>query len=127
MLHAIVSLAYQNWPEDFDEFQPVGRDHLYGWLLVRAGYIEDPIDIKSRSKAFALSIVGEMIPLLKRRLHYIDISETAQGLRVIVPKSLDYKTAGKKKFEETRSKMYEILEAVLGVPVETLKREAKAA
>jgi hypothetical protein len=48
-------------------------------------------------------------------------------VRVLIPKSLDYKTAGKRQFEDVRSAVYSIIETVLGVDVETLKREARAA
>jgi hypothetical protein len=126
MLHAIVTLAYQNWPEDH-EFQPMGRDHLYGWLLIEAGHHELPVEIESRNPVIVRNILAAVFPIMKSKIHCIRFQPTAKGVRVLIPKSLDYKTAGKRQFEDVRGRIYEILETVLGVSVETLKREAKAA
>jgi hypothetical protein len=127
MLHAIVSIAYANWPEDYEDFQPLGRDHLYGYLLIAAGWHEPPVEIESRNPDFIREIVMALFPMMKRKIHCIRFAPTAKGVRVLIPKSLDYKTAGKRQFEDVRSKVYEVLESVLGVPIETLKHEAKAA
>jgi len=126
MFWAVMKLAYDNWPEH--EFEPLGISHLYGWLLIEAGYIhEPPIEIESRNKDFVRDIVMALFPAIKSKIHCIRFVPTAKGVRVLVPKSLDYKTAGKRQFEDVRSKVYEIIESVLGVPVETLKREARLA
>ena len=125
MFWAVIKLAYDNWPNNH-EFEPLGRDHLYGWLLIEAGYIhEPPIEIESRNKDFVRDIIMAVFPAIKSKIHCIRFIPTAKGVRVLVPKSLDYKTAGKRQFEDVRSKVYQIIEDVLGVPVETLKREAR--
>jgi hypothetical protein len=126
MLHAIVSLAYANWPEDHS-FEPMGRDHLYGWLLIEAGHHEDPIDIESRRPEIVQATIAAIFPAVKRSIHCIQVVPTAKGIRVLIPKSLSYKSTGKRRFEDVRSKVYELIESVLGVPIETLKHEAKAA
>ena len=124
MLHAIVTVAYQNWPENH-AFEPMGRDHLYGWLLIQAEHHEPPIDIESRKPEIVNATLTAIGPIVAKRFHCIDVRPTAKGVRVLFPKSLSYKEAGKRKFEDVRSKMYEVIETVLGVPVETLKREAR--
>ena len=123
MLHAIVSLAYANWPEDHS-FEPMGRDHLYGWLLIQAGHCQT-INIESRKPEIITATIAAIFPAIKRRIHCIDVQPTAKGVRILISDSLSYKEAGKKKFEDVRSKVYEVIESVLGVPVETLKREAQ--
>lgn len=124
MLHAIVTLAYQNWPESHT-FEPMGRDHLYGWLLIEAGWHEDPIDIESRKPEIVTATVAAIFPAVKRTLHCIKVVPTSKGVRILIPKSLSYKTAGKRQFEDVRSKVYEVIESVLGVTVETLRQEAR--
>lgn len=123
MFWSILELAYQNWPEH--EFQPLGKMHLYGWLLIESGWHEPPIEIESRNKDFIRDIVMSLFPALKSKIHCIRFSPTAKGVRVLIPKSLDYKTAGKRQFQDVRAKVYEVIESVLQVPVETLKRESR--
>jgi hypothetical protein len=125
MLHAIVSLAYANWP-DGHEFEPMGRDHLYGWLLIQAGHCT-AIDIESRKPEVITATIAAIFPAIKRRVHCIEVQPTAKGVRILISDSLSYKEAGKRKFEDVRSKVYEVIESVLGVTVETLKREAREA
>lgn len=127
MFHAIVSLAYLNWPKRDDVYQPLGRDNLYGWLLVEADYCEPPVEIESRNMEFVSAICARLLSALKDKVHYWRIVETPKGVQVILPKSLSYKTAGKRQFEDTRSAVYEIIETTLGVKIEDLKREAKLA
>jgi hypothetical protein len=123
MLHAIVSLAYSNWPEDHS-FEPMGRDHLYGWLLIQANHCT-AIDIESRRPATIEATIAAIFPAIKRRVHCIEVKPTTKGVRIMISDSLSYKEAGKRKFEDVRSKVYEVIESVLGVPVEQLKREAR--
>jgi hypothetical protein len=127
MFWAVLKLAYENWPTDH-EFEPLGRDHLYGWLLTEVGYHHTPVpEIESRNPDFVREIVMSIYPALKSKVHCIRFIQTAKGVRVLIPKSLDYKTAGKRQFEDTRARVYEVIESVLGVPIETLKSEARAA
>ena len=127
MFWSIMKIAYDTWPEAH-EFQPLGKMHLYGWLLIEVGYIhEPPIEIESRNVEFVQAILMAVFPAIKSKIHCIRFVPTAKGVRVLIPKSLDYKTAGKRQYEDVRSKVYELIEVTLGVPVEQLKREAKLA
>jgi len=119
-----MEIAHSSWPEDH-EFQPLGKMHLYGWLLCEAGWHEPPIEIESRNPEFVKSILTAVFPAMKSKLHCIRFIPTAKGVRVLVPKSLDYKTAGKRQFEDTRARVYEIVESVLETTIETLKSEAR--
>ena len=74
-----------------------------------------------------MAIVMALFPAIKKKIHCIRFVEMAKGIRVLIPKSLDYKTAGKRQFEDVRSAVYTIIESVLGVDIDTLKREARAA
>lgn len=123
MLHAIISLAYANWPEDHS-FEPMGRDHLYGWLLIQAEHCT-AIDIESRRPATIEATIAAIFPAIKRRVHCIEVKPTTKGVRILISDSLSYKEAGKKKFEDVRARVYEVIEAVLCTNIETLKREAR--
>lgn len=126
MFWSIMEIAHDSWPEAH-EFQPLGKMHLYGWLLTEAGWHEPPIEIESRNPEFVKSILMAVFPAMKSKLHCIRFTQTAKGVRVLIPKSLDYKTAGKRQFEDTRAKVYEVIESVLGTDIERLKREAREA
>ena len=132
MFWAIVTKACKNWPETHP-FKPNGLtdedrvNNLYGWLLVEVGYV-DVGDIESHEAHNVNAGLHTARRVVKgKKLHYWRLIETPTGWQLIVPKSLDYKTAGKRQFEDVRSKVYEIIETVLGTPIETLKREAKMA
>jgi hypothetical protein len=126
MFWSLMEIAHSSWPEHH-EFQPLGKMHLYGWLLTEAGWHEPPIEIESRNPDFIREIVTRIFPALKSKIHCIRFIPTAKGVTVLIPKSLDYKTAGKRQFEDVRSAVYDVIESVLGVPIETMKHEAKAA
>lgn len=132
MFWATINSACKNWPSEHP-FQPSGvndkdrADNLYGWLLVEVGYA-DVGDIESHEiYAIDVGLRAARRTVKGKKLHYWRMRETPTGWQLITPKSLDYKTAGKRQFEDVRSAVYEIIESVLGVPVETLKHEARAA
>ena len=128
MFWAIVHRAFENWPEQH-AFCATDANELYGWLLVEAehsvsGEVQDKDinAIRKSARAF-LDLAGES----EHPIYYMRLTPTKKGVKVTIPKSLRYKTVGKRQFEDVRSKVYEIIETVLGVQVETLKREARLA
>jgi hypothetical protein len=128
MFFAVVKRAFESWPDDH-HFCPADEKELYGWLLIEAGYCvsgevndKDTNAIRKSARVF-MDLAGES----NHPIYYMSLKATKRGVRVTIPRSLSYKTAGKRQFEDTRSKVYEVIESVLGVPVETLKREAREA
>ena len=128
MFWAVVERAFRNWPEAH-EFCPMDKYELYGWLLIRVDYcvsgeIHDrDINAIRKSARVFMELCGES----DHPIYYMDLKPTTNGVRVKIPKSLSYKSAGKRRFEDVRSKVYEIIELTLGVKIEELKREAKLA
>ena len=128
MFWSIVHRAFENWPEQH-QFCPMDANELYGWLLVEAGHcvsgeVEDKdINAIRKSARTFLDLAGES----EHPIYYMRLVATKKGVKVTIPKSLRYKVVKKRQFEDTRSKVYEIIETVLGVAVETLKREARMA
>ena len=122
--------VYDNWPDDYAEFQPENYKHLYGWLLYKVGHIEtadmDVVIRTERDKLIATKMARAYFSLMREReIHYMRLKPFKGGTRIIVSGSLDYASAGKRKYEAVRAAMYELIEVVLGVPIETLKRESK--
>jgi hypothetical protein len=128
MFWAIMERAFHSWPENHD-FCPMDKYELYGWLLIQAEYCvsgevhDRNINAIRKSARVFIELAGES----DHPIYYMDLKPTRSGVRVTIPKSLSYKSAGKRRFEDVRSKIYEVIESVLGVPIETLKREAKQA
>jgi hypothetical protein len=128
MFWAIIERAFESWPERH-HFCPSDKYELYGWLLVEVGYcvsgeVQDKdINAIRKSARVFMDLAGES----DHDIYYMRLKATTRGVRVTIPKSLSYKSAGKKQFEETRSKVYEAVEATLGVPIEMLKHEARTA
>ncbi len=124
MFWAILHRAYENWPENHG-FKPDNKSHLYGWLLIEAGH-KDCVEVETTDKSVAISVARAMFSVTKREIHCMRVFGTPTGVRICVPKSLSYKSAGKKQYEGVRSVVYEIIETALGVKVETLKRARSA-
>ena len=128
MFWAIIHRAFENWPEDHS-YCPNDINELYGWLLVEAkhsvsGEIKDRnINAIRKSARTFFNLTGES----DHDIYYMRLEPTKSGVRVTIPKSLSYKKAGKRKFEEVRSLVYEIIEVTLNTNIENLKREARAA
>ena len=128
MFWAVIEKAFQSWPEQHP-FCPMDKNELYGWLLIEADYcvsgeIKDrDINAIRKSARVFMDLCGES----DHPIYYMSLKPTKNGVHVTIPKSLSYKTAGKRRFEDTRSKVYEIIEVTLGVKIEDLKREAKLA
>lgn len=126
MFWAIVHRAFENWPEQH-AFCATDANELYGWLLVEAehsvsGEIQDrDINAIRKSARTFLDLAGES----EHPIYYMRLTPTKKGVKVTIPKSLSYKTAGKRQFQDVRSRVYEIIESVLQTDVQTLKREAR--
>jgi hypothetical protein len=128
MFWSIIHRAFENWPEQH-AFCPTDANELYGWLLVESGHCasgdvrdRDINAIRKSARTF-FDLTGES----EHPIYYMRLTPTRNGVRVTIPKSLSYKKVGKRQFEDVRSAVYSIIEAVLGVDIETLKREPKAA
>lgn len=123
---AAVKSAYFQWPERA-EFQPTSETHLRGWLLVEAGHklsmdIDGPKNITVATVRLVRELLreqgGSETALVAMRMY-----QTKTGVRVVVPKSISKsgpKRIGKREFTEVSRKVYEIVEQIVGVPVDQL-------
>lgn len=119
MFWAVMRRAFDNWPEDH-AFKPESPDHLYGWILIEIGYSECT-EVETDDKSIAIAVAKAIYGVTKREIHCMRVFGTSTGVRVCVPQSGDYAHAGKKKFEDMRSAVYEVIENTIGVRIEELK------
>lgn len=124
MFHAVIGRAYESWPESA-RFQPSSKDHLYGWLLIEAGHSESA-EVESGDRDEIIRAGKAFFTLVGRKVHCVRMFGIPNGVRIAIPKSLAKKAEEKRPFEDIRSKVYEIIEITLGMPIETLKKEAAA-
>lgn len=120
MFWAIMQRAYECWPEQHP-FRPDSRDHLYGWCLIEAGH-KKCVEVETDNPSQAVAVVKAIYEVSGDEVHCIRLFGTPSGIRICTPKSLSYRTAGKKKYEDVRSAVYEIIESVLEVKIDELKR-----
>lgn len=124
MFWAIMQAAFDNWPEAHP-FKPDDRDHLYGWILIEVGH-RRCAEVETTDKSIALRVAEAMFEIAADEVHSVRVFGTASGIRVCVPRSLKYEAVGKREFQRVRSAVYEVIEATLGVSIESLKRERSA-
>lgn len=120
----MIAEAFKQWPENA-EFQPEDAEHLRAYLLVKAKHF-DKLDVRCRN-ADAISLKTQLDAVIRA---FCDgkpplIHAYSWGLRIFKPRSISYRTADRKVFNAVSEKVFEIIENVLGVRIEDLKREAQ--
>lgn len=124
LFFSVIQRAFENWPESA-KFQPSDAEHLRSFLLIKAGHFDkldlrcdnpDAISLEDQLRAIIKTTSGDK-PSLMHTYEW--------GVRIFWPKSISYAAADRKIFNEVSAKVFEILEAQLGVNIETLKREAE--
>lgn len=124
LFFSIIARAFENWPEG-ERFQPADPEHLRSYLLIKAGHFEK-LDLKC-SNPDAISLEDQLRSIIKTvsgdkpsMMHSYE-----WGVRIFWPRSLSYAAADRKVFNEVSARVFEILETVLGVEIEALKRESE--
>lgn len=121
MYWAILQRAFDNWPVTHP-FRPTSKDHLHGWLLIESGHAQS-VDVETENVDVAKAVAKGIFEVTRREIHAMRIFGLhAGGIRISVPQSMSYEEAGKRKYEQMRADVYEVIETVLGVKVEELKR-----
>lgn len=132
-LFFVIHVAATMWPETHP-FQPSGAteydraENLRGWLLVEAGWT-DHVDILAADGDKPETIVNtvrQARALLETSTRYLKMVQIPGGVRVIRPRSINEDTAGKSRFEAVRRHVFEIIEAIVGITVDEIKREGDA-
>jgi len=129
LLFSIIRKAFETWPERH-EYQPQDAEHLRGWLLIRAGHSVEHMMECDISNKEALSAAMQAVIFMGRAHqsttpHYEKFI-TPRGIKVVLPKSIN-KDVKKRDFEEISRRVFDVIEGVLGVEVETMKRAKEPA
>lgn len=113
---AAVQEAWMNLPEDQAERFPTA-DHLRKYALIRAG-CRDERSIVCASKAEAQRIAAFIKPMDE----YAVVTVSEAVVRVFTAQSQSTAAMGKKAFQESKSKVLDVLAEMIGVQPETLTR-----
>lgn len=124
MFFAVVDKAWDCWPES-EKFQPADSYHLRAFLLVKVGHF-DKLDLRCENPD-ATSLEDQLRVVLKT---ISDGKPTLMhtyewGIRIFWPRSVAKRAIEPKLFNEIATRVYELLEVKLGVPIDQLKREAE--
>lgn len=113
--------AFAQWPESHP-FQPLSEEHLRAWLTVEAGWhTTRELEIGGPSKQHAANALRYFIDAGDG---YRFFSMTAKGIRERRPKSIAFRKCSEADFKRVIDTASEIIETVIGVPIDRMKREA---
>lgn len=121
MYWSVMREAFKQWPAHH-AFKPDNPEHLHGWLMIEVG-ARECVEVETTDKSVAIAVAKGMFAVIKRHIHCMRVfGAGAGGIRICIPESLSYESAGKKKYESVRSAIYETIEAIVGVKIDDLKR-----
>lgn len=115
---AVLHEAWINLHEDERQRFPTDM-HLRRWALIQAGY-RDERTFVTGSKAEAVRLAAFIKPMDD----YAVIVANEAVVTAMTAKSQSYKAMGRKEFGESKSKVLEIVAALIGVAPEELKKNA---
>jgi hypothetical protein len=116
----LIELAFLNWPGSH-RFNPDSSEHLRAWLLVSANYRDVIHDDPARPRVeFITDVIRRT-----RETGYAFPAVHGDGLAIAFPRSINWDTLDQREFSPIAEAVYAIIEKVIGVDIETLKKEAK--
>lgn len=115
---AAIRDAHDNLPEDLAE-QFATPDHLRKWALCKAGYADER-SIVCASKAEAQRMAAFLRPMDS----FAVVTVREAMVRVYTAQSQSLKAMGKQAFQDSKQKVLDILDGLVGVERGTLQREA---
>lgn len=123
LFFAILKPALEQWPETHP-FQPLSTEHLRAWLLYQVGWCTTrDLEIGGPSKANAVAAVRYFLADESQSKFY---TSTARGIREYTPRSIAFTKCAEKDFKRILDESAALIESVIGVPIEALKRESTA-
>jgi len=115
---AAINDAWKTLPETMAEEYPTS-EHLRKKALIRKGYCDERTFVCS-SKAEAQRLAPFVAPMD----HYAIVTVKESTVRVYTAQSQSTRAMGAKAFQESKQAVLDFIDALLGVPNGTMKREA---
>lgn len=128
LFFAVIAEAFKTWPESH-EFEPSDAEHLRAWLLCKAGYRTTThyslAEVPTKRREVVVTTVAAAIGQLLAGRPHAFVTPHKDGLAVHVPRSIAFEKLDQKEFNALSEQVFGIVSQVLGVEVETLKKEAE--
>lgn len=115
---AAIHEGFQNLPEKIAARWPT-EEHLRAWLLVETGWC-DEMDVELASEDEARKLVRRT----RSESPYARIHHNGRRVLVRYPKSQSAAAMSKQAFEDSKRDVLELLEHLIDVPKDSLKKEA---
>ena len=131
---AAIEEAFMHWPATH-EFQPENAEHLRAWLLCSAGHVEPVFDVSLTDDLS--SAISMVVATVERRRaekkfvfpRYRMERGQAVAVRLYVAATVNHKEVDQPTFAPVAQSVFEIIENIIGVPIEAMfaAREARLA
>jgi hypothetical protein len=123
LFFAILKPALEQWPHGA-VFEPISTEHLRAWLLYKSGWCNiRELEIGGPAKKSAIAAVRYFLDDKDR---YRFFTDTARGIREYTPKSIAWNRCKEAEFKRILDESGALIESIIGVPIEQLKREKAA-
>lgn len=128
LFFAVIARAFESWPEAH-EFEPGDAEHLRAWLLCKAGYRVSQTfslgEVPEKQRELVVTTIAAIVTQAMRGNGYAFVSPHKDGIAVHKPRSIAFEKLGQREFNALSEQVFGIVSQVLGVEVETLKKEAE--
>jgi len=129
----MVRAAFSNWPELFQDFQPLDAEHLRKWLTAKAGYVdrvvvEPPPEIIADNEAvkkLAMLWMEQAIDAVRRKQEHTWLRRHGDNFVVFIPKSIAFEAMGHNEFGALNDDVSKILDEIIGLDGEELLQRQK--
>lgn len=118
---ACITEAWRNLPEEWGE-RFATSESLRKWALIRTGYC-DRQDIVCDTKKEAERWAG----YVRQIRDYSEVSVAGHTIVILTPQSQSKKTMGRKRFQESKQAVLELVASLIDVNVDDLTKQAKSA
>jgi hypothetical protein len=121
LFFAILPKAFSNWPTGYENFQPMSTEHLRKWLIYKAGWCTmRELAIDGPNKRIVVTALKFFLESGNQETFY---TTTAKSIREYRPKSIAWNKCKEAEFKKVLDRSAEIIESIIGMPIEALKKE----
>jgi hypothetical protein len=125
LFFAILPKAFSNWPTGYEEFQPMSTEHLRKWLIYKSGWCTmRELAIEGPNKRIVVAALKFFLESGNQETFY---TTTSKSVREYRPKSIAWNKCKESDFKTVLDRSFEIIESIIGMPIEQLKKEHEGA
>jgi len=124
LFFVVLPQVFANWPPSYELFQPMSVEHLRKWLIYKAGWCTmRELAIEGPNKHVIMTALKFFTESGGQNVFF---TTTAKSIREYRPRSTAYNKCKEADFKRIMDHSFDLIESIIGVPIEALKREATA-